>query len=239
VTGFLTRLDRFTREQVGARDLILAAHTGWNGERSRGSTALVDWPDVVITMTEDHGIRFLRALGRDVEVAEDRLHFDPVTRRLTMTGSGSRSEVAHEQQVEEALERVRAFLDGKPRSTQNAIEAGVEGRAGVIREAARRGIDRGLIKVEQEGQARLHSSCIPPRPTVSGTQGGEVRPHVPIGDVDVPQTQRTQNVEVEPGTHPNACGVCGVSPAIDVVGEGPLCQEHRLLMHNPTTGDNR
>lgn len=42
VGAFLVGLDQFARSDVGALDLVLTAHAGWNGERTRGSSALED-----------------------------------------------------------------------------------------------------------------------------------------------------------------------------------------------------
>jgi hypothetical protein len=47
----LTGLDMFARSEVGARDLIVTTYAGWNGERSRGSAALEDRADSIITLT--------------------------------------------------------------------------------------------------------------------------------------------------------------------------------------------
>ena len=49
VGAWLTDLDTFARADVGATDLILTAHAGWNGERTRGASALEDWADVIVT----------------------------------------------------------------------------------------------------------------------------------------------------------------------------------------------
>jgi hypothetical protein len=48
-----------------------------------------DWADSIVTMTfgSDKESRYLRAIGRDVSVDEDRLSYDPETRLLSMTGS--------------------------------------------------------------------------------------------------------------------------------------------------------
>jgi hypothetical protein len=69
--------------------VVLSAHAGWNGERARGASALEDWADSIITMTKDDsedgtGERYLRAIGRDVDLEEDRLDYDPRTRTLTL-----------------------------------------------------------------------------------------------------------------------------------------------------------
>lgn len=90
VQPFLLDLDRF-REDVGASDLILTAHTGWGGERARGSSALEGHPDVTITMTrgEDKRRRYLSAEGRDVLVEERELLYNEGTRALTLGGEGT------------------------------------------------------------------------------------------------------------------------------------------------------
>lgn len=96
VYGWLVQLDRFARAEVGALDLVLTTHAGWDGERSRGSTALEDWADSIITLTRDTdtGDRFIRATGRDVDLDEDRLDYDAETRALTLAGVGGRRVVA-------------------------------------------------------------------------------------------------------------------------------------------------
>ncbi len=91
VQRWLDDLDVFAHE-AGIESVILTTHAGWNGEHSRGASALEGWPDAIITLTRnDAEVRFMRAEGRDVDVPEDALAFDPSTRRLTLTGEGSRS----------------------------------------------------------------------------------------------------------------------------------------------------
>lgn len=92
VQAFLVGLEEFVRSEVGALDLMLATHAGWDGERTRGASALEDWGDVIITLTrdaDDESRRFMRAMGRDVDVEEDELVMD-LGRTLTRTGNGSR-----------------------------------------------------------------------------------------------------------------------------------------------------
>ena len=125
VGAWLVDLDRFARVDVGALDLILTTHAGWNGERTRGASALEDWPDVIMTMTKDetesgNGARYLRAIGRDVDLDEDRLDFDPDTRRLTLAGVGNRKQASEYRQdadtrgaIVRRLERHPDGLSGK------------------------------------------------------------------------------------------------------------------------------
>ena len=93
VQAFLVDLDMFVRSEVGATDLVLATHAGWDGERSRGASALEDWGDTIITLTrdkDDDTKRFMKANGRDVDIEEDELFMDPITRILSRSGNGPR-----------------------------------------------------------------------------------------------------------------------------------------------------
>lgn len=116
VGAFLVGLDQFARADVGARDLFLTAHAGWNGERTRGSSALEDWADSIVTMTkdEDTDARFIRATGRDVELDEDRLAFDPDTRALSLTGDGSRKAAGATRRDAETIAAIVDILEEHP-----------------------------------------------------------------------------------------------------------------------------
>lgn len=101
VAAWLADLDRFARDEVGAADLVLTVHTGWVGERSRGASSLEGWPDAMLYLTvDDEHTRYFRADGRDVDVAEDALTYDPRTRRLSMAGTGSRRDTATIRRLE-------------------------------------------------------------------------------------------------------------------------------------------
>lgn len=115
VGAWLVDLDRFARTEVGALDVILTAHAGWNGERTRGSSALEDWADSVVTLTrDDEGARFLRAMGRDVDLDEDRLDFDPATRLLSLSGQGSRKDAGTARKDAETRELILDLLSQHP-----------------------------------------------------------------------------------------------------------------------------
>ncbi|MCM3614604.1 AAA family ATPase [Microbacterium enclense] len=99
---FLSDLDAFARSEVGATDVVLNVHAGWNADRSRGASATEDHPDSIIWLKpgdREKGDKstYVEAKGRDVDVEEMQLAFDPTTYRLSLTGEGSRREVRQVQ----------------------------------------------------------------------------------------------------------------------------------------------
>ena len=93
----LVALDEIVR-QAGISELFVVHHMGHNGERSRGDSRLRDWPDVEWRVVRENlenpaSCRFFTAYGRDVEVTESALEFDPDTRHLTLSG-GSRKDAS-------------------------------------------------------------------------------------------------------------------------------------------------
>lgn len=80
--------------QSAIAEAALVQHMGHTGERSRGDSRLRDWPDVEWRLMrqdeEPSSARFITAYGRDVDVSESQLEFDPITRRLTVAGGSRR-----------------------------------------------------------------------------------------------------------------------------------------------------
>ena len=84
-------------------------------ERSRGSSALEDWADSIITLTRNEdGQTFFRAMGRDVDVDEDLMDYDPDDRWLTLTGSGSRKDVAGSDKAVTLADQIVSLVRSKP-----------------------------------------------------------------------------------------------------------------------------
>jgi hypothetical protein len=87
VNQFLIAFDALLVE-AGVAEALIAHHMGHVEERSRGASRLRDWPEVewrYVRERDDgheveHGARFLSAYGRDVDVRETRLNYDPVAR---------------------------------------------------------------------------------------------------------------------------------------------------------------
>ncbi len=177
VGAWLADLDRWARAEVGARDVILTAHAGWDGERTRGASALEDWADSIITMVrdkDDEQVRYLRAEGRDVLVEEDRLNFDADSRTLRLAGAGSRKSAAKTRNVDELVEPVVKAVAAAPGITGYKLtavlrETGTSFRGGDEIKAAKLAVERGLLVVEDGPRnSKIYRPPLPPLPTSPG-----------------------------------------------------------------------
>lgn len=147
---FLVAFDALLAE-AGAGEAVVVHHAGHNGERSRGDSRLRDWPDVEWRLlreaSEDGEVdpnarRYFAAYGRDVDVAEGLLRYEPDTRWLALAG-GSRKDTAADAVIADVL----ALLADEPGLSGRAIEGALRGRHGRdrIRSALSRGVADGRI----------------------------------------------------------------------------------------------
>jgi hypothetical protein len=108
---FLVAFDAFLAE-AGIVDALMVHHMGHVNERSRGDSRLRDWPDVewrLVRRDDDPAsARYLTCYGRDVDVPESALHYDPLTRRLTIEHGVSRREETSRAALEDVLAVLRA-----------------------------------------------------------------------------------------------------------------------------------
>ncbi len=107
---FLVAFDDLLRESEVPEAAVIH-HMGHGGERSRGDSRLRDWPDVewkLVRESEDaSSARFISAYGRDVEIPEAQLRYDPVSRRLSQSG-GSRRESVSRRVLEDVILTLKA-----------------------------------------------------------------------------------------------------------------------------------
>jgi hypothetical protein len=180
VGAFLTDLDRFVRSEVGALDLILTTHAGWNAERTRGSSALEDWADSVVTMTrgigKDEDTRYLRAIGRDVHLDEDQLHFDPETRLLSLTGTGSRKATHKKAKADSMLIPVQLYVAEHPGVSMTDLTAGIRQQVE----------DRKLDLSFQDDDVRKAAKLAAEQGLILRNEGGPGKPtkHYPVESAD-------------------------------------------------------
>jgi hypothetical protein len=108
-TGKITTPLTELRYAAGIRELILVHHMGHNGERSRGDSALRGWPEVewmLVRLAKDpdreaelDAPRFFKAYGRDVNVPECQLGYDPKTRQLSIVANQNRADAREERNL--------------------------------------------------------------------------------------------------------------------------------------------
>lgn len=162
---FLVAFDALL-DEAGVSEAALVHHMGHNGERSRGDSRLLDWPDVtwrLIRKDADNPAspRFFTAFGRDVDVPEGLLLYDHDSRRLTLT-EGTRKDIANEGLVSVVVDAVTAA----PGLSQNALCKQITGDDHVILAARDTAVRRNLIHVHTgKNRSRLHH---PGKPGVVG-----------------------------------------------------------------------
>ena len=169
VQRWLVALDQFARTEVGALDVLLAVHAGWNGERARGSSALEDWADAMFYLTrdEDTADRYLRVEGRDVELDEDRLLYDSETRALSLAGLGSRKQAKAGRKADELVEAVVSLVSRTPGLKAGEVEthlreAGFHLQKGEGSRAARLAASQGLLRSEPGARNAVHYHPVSP-----------------------------------------------------------------------------
>lgn len=178
---FLVAFDALLYE-AGIDGALLVQHMGHSGERSRGDSRLQDWPDAIwrlVRQDDDPGSdRYFSAYGRDVDVHEGRLTFDPRTRWLSY-GAGSRIDAKAEAAFGDVLDvLVDDHKAGGSGLSGRAIEQGVDHPRQVVRDAIRLAVQREMVVVEDGARrAKLHRIACPcaecGRPVTGGRERHE------------------------------------------------------------------
>lgn len=156
VGRFLDTLD-VIKARAGVSNLVLPAHTGRAQEqgvtRARGATRLDDHADArwILTKSEESGARFFSASGRDVEVEEHMLAFDPDTRRMTV----DKATTKEEQGMADAESRIVDFVRTNPRINAGKLYRGVGGNETNHRIARDSAISKGLLHYDMTGGSKL------------------------------------------------------------------------------------
>lgn len=160
---FLVAFDALLTES-GATEGLVNHHMGHNGERSRGDSRILDWPDATWRLIRDRpddtrARRYFTAYGRDVDIPEGLLTYNDTTRRLTLTG-GTRRDTATDTVIPDIL----THLNTHPGATGRAIEQALSPhphRRTDIRTALRRAITQHQIATT-EGPRRSVLHFLPP-----------------------------------------------------------------------------
>lgn len=159
---FLVAFDALLGE-AGISEAAVVHHMGHGGERARGDSRLRDWPDVEWRLVRDveageedpNAPRYFSAFGRDVDLPEGLLEFEPVGKRLSYA-EGSRRDAKEERKAERAPVSALPDLIGLLQSSERPvsvreIEGGLMERGHprkAIRAAVKLGIELGNILTE-------------------------------------------------------------------------------------------
>lgn len=172
VGRFLTGWDALMHEARVPSSLIVHHH-GHNGERARGSSKFLDSADALWTLVRDGDTtdapRYFRATGRDVDVPETALTYDPASRALTAAG-GNRRDVAGMDVLPDLVALLE--LHGEPMS-RNQIELAMKNNHGHA---------RGDVRSAMSLAVRTDGPCM----EVPGKHGAKrltLRPHNLAGEV--------------------------------------------------------
>jgi AAA domain len=136
---FLNAFERMLAE-AGIRHVLLVHHMGHAGQRSRGDSRLLDWPDATwsVTRVSDEGLdvdpaapRYFQAYGRDVDVPESALTHDAATGGLTIVQGQSHGRAKLSRDVRTVLRAlVDLALEPASERTGRKIEVHLLGRMG-------------------------------------------------------------------------------------------------------------
>lgn len=262
---FLVAFDTLLAD-TGASEALVVHHMGHHGERSRGDSRLQDWPDALWKVVRDKddeddtldnptGARYFSAFGRDVDVRQAELTFDPITRHLALGEHAmTRPQATSHRKTVKADETVIAAVTTMPGITKTGLrkacsDAGI-GRHETVDSSIERLVQAGLIVRRVTGNSHRHypaelmlttpqgafrnptkPSCAQCAPTCPGRDGHECPPD-PVGGGHIPSLHPTNHTDVPIPTlapdHPHPappCTDCGWP--LDHAGHTAYCEEPR------------
>lgn len=152
---FLDTLDVIKYES-GVENLIVAAHTGRSQEhgieRARGASRFDDWADVRWLLTKnDEGQRFLKAHGRDVDMEQHLLTYDPQSRHLTVEKAIKQSD----QKIENIMKQIVDVVTENPGILTKELKGKVSGSTDYKEKAYKYCVDSGKIVAKLVGTTSM------------------------------------------------------------------------------------
>lgn len=162
---FYVAFDALLKE-AGIPEAFVVTHMGHVGERARGDSRNLDWPDVtwnLVRLDEDPASqRFFKAFGRGVDHRETALDYDATTVQLSL-GKGSRTD----EKAVRAIPAILAFVQSESNPpTNQKIRKAVHDAEGVsdatLRKAIRLAVKSGeLVETIGPKNAKLYTIGVP------------------------------------------------------------------------------
>jgi hypothetical protein len=160
----LMAIDELLNE-AGVPEALIVHHMGHSGERSRGDSRIIDWPDATRKLVRENpdlenSPRYFSAYGRDVYQAESLLEYNSETRRLALVG-GNRKDASNTRLLEPLLEILRGSEDGMSgRQLEDAMVDAGHGR-NAARDAPKYAVKNGHV-ITEPGKNRAIIHTLPP-----------------------------------------------------------------------------
>ncbi|QBJ94750.1 AAA family ATPase [Rhodococcus sp. ABRD24] len=155
---FLVAFDELL-DDAEVDEAMVVHHMGHSGERSRGDSRIVDWPDALWKIVredpdDDSSARYFSAFGRDVEVHEGMLDYNPATRELTLDDV-SRKAVQDERRAEQKAQK-HAQREKDTRAVIAVVREAMRKNGGVLSgRAAEKAVRSAGLKVTNGDGPRL------------------------------------------------------------------------------------
>lgn len=157
IGAWFAALKELCRE-AAVDNALVVHHHGHTGERARGSSNLLATPDVLWTIVKhEDETRYFKAIGRDVEVMESALEFDPATRKLSIAEVGkarpSKADSVPDPGNDKAKQdKVMGVIRGNPGINMNGLKDRVAMRAADVPKVVAALEDLGMVRTVKERQ---------------------------------------------------------------------------------------
>jgi hypothetical protein len=155
------------KARAGVSVLVVMAHTKADGgdsggdarPKARGATRLTDWADVLVGYRHDgalgdqpDGARYLSAVGRDVNLPDATLAYDPATRRLTVGGAPR-----GQAKVEEFMQKATQVVMERGSISVTELKERVGGKKETQHKALDQCVSWGWLAWEKKGNSKIYS----------------------------------------------------------------------------------
>lgn len=151
VKAFLKEIDGF-KLRSGVQHLVIAVHAGRNQGQTRGASTLDDHPDALWYLQKDGDRRFFKAVGRDIDVAEAEIVFEPNSGEITFLEFSKKVDPLRSMMV-----KILRYVQKNPGCNASAIESGVRGGNTYKTKARKDLVEMGaLVEVKVAGGAKTY-----------------------------------------------------------------------------------
>lgn len=171
---FLTAYDELLSEAQIGGDSTIVHHMGHTGERSRGDSRIQDWPDAIWKLVRENSDdelspRYFSATGRDVEVTQGLITYDPQTRHLSYSAA-DRNSAKKKRRTDVVVTEILNILSAARKAgeigvTQNKLVEGTRKVTGIgeptIKSVLGSMVDDGSLVVNDgNNNAKVYSAAI-------------------------------------------------------------------------------